>query len=585
MFVVTGAFVVGCGGGSSPVDPADARMIDAPGCGPCSGCCLGTTCFAGDNPAACGTGGAACATCEADQVCSTDHACADAIDACAGIAAEGTCSSATEVALCTSATDGGAPGVVTYTCRAGEMCEDSAGGARCVLIGACHDGDTQCAATTLETCAGGAWQDTPCATGCIDTAIGASCGIADATVPLSSTLTFETRGPNGDPPTDWGPLATVPAPGFAVIVARDTGTGLQLIDHATTDATGAFTVAVPSVPQPSDVVLVLALAATVDGGGHPTVSYAVADPGLAAGTTNPLGAVGTPRIWAWSWPIASAGSPLVITEPAGSPAARVFADAERALAPLAARFGALDPVVVWLGAGVTWSCGTCYWNVPATSLDAVFSAQVFLRHDADQSYWSGAVTAHELGHHVMASYGHPVGEGGRHCFGVPTAPGLAWSEGYATWFSADARGEPRYVDKQQGTLFWFDISDRTSSGIPWPRPLAADGLDQDLYENEVAAMLWAIAEPGGVGRAAFDAALSGPRMTVSPFARGYTRHGWDVDGACARVGIVDSHVSTTQLADFLDAVVCDGADPGAIDAATEPATFYPYPSGAPLCAP
>src|SRR5262249_42324723 len=135
---------------------------------------------------ACGTGGGACATCGIEQVCSVDHACVASADACAGIAAGGTCMSATEVALCTSAAEGGAPSVGTSPCRAGETCEDSPAGASCVLVGDCHDGDTRCTAATLETCTGGAWQDAPCATGCVDTPIGASCGIADATVALSS---------------------------------------------------------------------------------------------------------------------------------------------------------------------------------------------------------------------------------------------------------------------------------------------------------------------------------------------------------------------------------------------------------------
>src|SRR5262249_18438016 len=154
-------------------------------------------------------------------------------------------------------------------------------------------------------------------------------------------------------------------------------------------------------------------------------------------------------------------------------------------------------------------------------------------------------------------------------------------EGFATWFSSDMRSDPIYFDKQHGSMFWLDISAR--EGYPWIRPTAGAGLLQDMDENEISAMIWDISGTQGVGHAAMDTARPSARLTMSPFGRGYTRHGWDVDSSCQRINIEDSGESTTCFADFLDALRCGGVQASVVDHATDPATNYPYPSGAPVC--
>jgi hypothetical protein len=193
------------------------------------------------------------------------------------------------------------------------------------------------------------------------------------------------------------------------------------------------------------------------------------------------------------------------------------------------------------------------------------------------------VTAHELGHFAMYSVGVWPGEASQHCVGVPTMPGQAWGEGYATWFAADARTDPLYVDKSGGTFFWFDIGSRdTSYGSPIAHAVASAGLEQEIDENDVAAMLWALSADGGLTHDPLDVAVASPRMTVSPFARGYTAHSWTMDG-CDRTDVTDTGVSAPYLADFLDALRCAGTPKATIDAVTEPSVHYPYPSSAPLC--
>ncbi len=181
---------------------------------------------------------------------------------------------------------------------------------------------------------------------------------------------------------------------------------------------------------------------------------------------------------------------------------------------------------------------------------------------------------------LIDAEGHVVGEGGPHSLGVPTHPGQAWSEGWATFFSSDVRGNSRYFDKQGGLFFWLDLAARGySGGAMWQRPTPGGGLLQLMDENEVAAILWALAP--SVGRSGMWAALADARATIGPFERGYFRRLW---GPAGPVPYYVTPQSTTCLADYLDAVLC--ADPGrrtAIDLVTEPTTRYPYPSGSPLC--
>jgi hypothetical protein len=223
-------------------------------------------------------------------------------------------------------------------------------------------------------------------------------------------------------------------------------------------------------------------------------------------------------------------------------------------------------LLAWLGGGVRWECGACFSQTLRPQFGTWFGGQMWLNGSSvDREYYADTVTAHELGHWSMASYGHPVGEGGMHFLNGLSRPGLSWSEGYATWFSSELRGSPLYIDKQNGTMFWFDLS---ASSHVWPLPEPQLGLFQLINENEVAAMLWHLSATQGFGIEAIDAALTSPRMTAPPFLRGY---------------FTPSGLNTTMLADFFDALVCDGFPASAVDLATRPATRYPYPSAFPLC--
>ena len=245
-------------------------------------------------------------------------------------------------------------------------------------------------------------------------------------------------------------------------------------------------------------------------------------------------------------------------------------------------------LIAWLGYGTAWTCGSCFNTTPVTEFEQQFQSQIW--YDAtlgDERWWSDAVTAHELGHWVMASYGLPPGEGGTHCFGVPGFPGLAWSEGWATWHSSDVRSSSVYYDKQQGTMFYWDINSRMySSNIGmWLKPAPSLGLIQLMDENEVSAMLWSISSAST--SAPLYQALASPRMTSrfssTPTPRGYTRRTWTLDPACSVLTQGDTGIPAPFVADMLDALECGGVPSSTIDNATSPSSAYPFPSASALC--
>ena len=529
------------------------------------------------------------ASCPAAQVCSTS-AKACIADPCGGVSANGVCASATSVSVCAVATGESMPRVLTYSCAGGEGCQVQNGKAGCVLTAACVAGATECVdANTLRTCAGGAWSSTTCTNGCSSSALGSFCSAPGTLTTFSGTAIFEARVANAGL-TDWEAAPRrFYAPLFLVLSQGKNADGQTIIYDAVYTSAGSttpgqFTIKVPQTPGPNDH-LIIATAADDGAGG---LSFAVANPGFSTAAQHEPGEVGTPSLWSWSWDTSAltAGQQLVITEAMGSAAANVHFNLLVAYATTYQQYQRLGPpAIVWVGLGAIWSCGACFAPFPATVFGIPFDSQVWLGADpGDQPYWSDAVSSHELGHWAMHSYGYSPGEGGPHFIGKPTFPGQAWSEGWATWFSSAVRGDPVYYDKQQGSFFWVNINSSSySNGKSFVEPKAADGLLQLLDENEVSAMMWRLSSPDAASRSALFAALASTRMTNPAATRGYTRHQWSYDQSFNFTNVVDTGQGVPCVADFLDALDCAGFSRSALDAATVPATRYPFPSTNPIC--
>jgi hypothetical protein len=314
------------------------------------------------------------------------------------------------------------------------------------------------------------------------------------------------------------------------------------------------------------------------------VAYAVADPVLAPDRVHAPGEPGTgARVWGWARSARSlaSGAAFTLGEHEGAGAARLFDALRLAWAAGRARYGGREglPVVAWLGYGTRFSCGACFARWPLTRLGRRWEAQAWFSADEDQSYWSDAVSLHELGHWAMASYGTVPDEGGPHTLGVPTFPGQAWSEGWATFFSSDVRRSSHYYDKQDGSMFWVDLAE--AQGFTAPDP--DRGLLQRLDEAAVGAILYRASQALGTSQPLYGA-LAAPQLNRSPWARGYRRHTWRMDADGSYVDVVRTDVPAPALPDFLDALACGGGVSRAVlDTATQRRTGYPYPSEAPLC--
>lgn len=507
-------------------------------------------------------------------------------DPCGGVPATGRCV-AGDVELCATPTGNSEPSVFLVPCHGDEVCQETPAGARCVLDAACYSGSSECRGAQLATCQGGAWVETPCSGGCFASSLGAACRPNTTTALYEGSLVYELRVPN-EQLSDWSPqVLEAPAQGFLVLSYAD---GV-LVDSVVTSnqqgAEGRFQIqAVPANQVDGDDFLVaMAARPTSDN----RLAYIVADPGFGAGVHDMLRAPDQAQTWLWSWTADQILTPALVRIPidAGSGAAHVY-DYLRLVYDFAEQFygpRSDAPLVVWLGFGSNWQCGACFAPWPVQPFDgAPFTRQVWIPGGADEAYWGGPVIAHELGHYVMGTYGTSPGEGGQHFFGVPSHPGLSWSEGFATWFSAVVRGSAVYYDKQQGGFFWMNLVDRAYSGeLTWQRPVAGNGLQQLIDENEVSAMLLGLTNeqtlPGMLGVIAL------PRMTQRPFSRGYFRRAWEgLNAQGLPIPYSITNESAPFVADYFDALLCNQVvAPNAVDAVTSPQMHFPYPSAFPLC--
>jgi hypothetical protein len=506
---------------------------------------------------------------------------------CGAVPPEGICLGNNKVQWCSVPTGDGEPNVVTQDCRANEQCALTGGIARCSLVpGACIPDTFEClSSTTLRGCdASGTWQSQTCPGLCRDTALGGFCVPSFTTSPYTARLRYEFLRPNTSR-TDWDPAPqTAPARGVLVVSMR----GQTLLDAVVADANGSFTIDIPSSLQPSDTVNVFLARATPGGS---SLAYAVAEPAVGDGLNyagDPIPA-STSLIRGWSIDpnVTAPGSTVLITRELASGAMRVFDQLGAAYEQLPRYFaGAAKPLVVWLRYNTEWDCGACFLDSPAAAESFRFDAQIFLSATFDEGYWADAVTTHELGHWVMATFGTSPREGGRHCTGIPTFPGQAWSEGFATGYSALMRADSYYHDKQGGTFFWIDLNARSYSNnlaVPFSRANPGLGIMQHMDENEIAAMFWELGRDASIGTKVLSV-LASQRMNRRPFARGYTRHTWDIPTGCApKTDVVDTGQSAPMFADYLDALRCSGVPASNIDTVTDPSVSYPYASASPLC--
>jgi hypothetical protein len=66
--------------------------------------------------------------------------------------------------------------------------------------------------------------------------------------------------------------------------------------------------------------------------------------------------------------------------------------------------------------------------------------------EEDSDEFDDSVIIHEYGHFIAAKFSRDDSPGGAHSLGEKKDPRLAWSEGWANFFSSSVRNDPKYVD-------------------------------------------------------------------------------------------------------------------------------------------
>jgi hypothetical protein len=172
------------------------------------------------------------------------------------------------------------------------------------------------------------------------------------------------------------------------------------------------------------------------------------------------------------------------------------------------------------------------------------------RHGNDAN--NDSVIAHEFGHYVNANAVlRNLAPGGTHSWLERSAPGLAWSEGLATFWGQNVLGTSAYIQaKGSGVPFVVDIEtpNTTSPGM-YPVGTSDGTLNGNVDEVWVAAILWDLADnqrdSQSVGNTTYTDTIANPFGTFTALARlKTTTHN--------RGG------TALTLVDFLDQWLCSG---------------------------
>ncbi|MBQ9396861.1 MAG: hypothetical protein IJU23_15275, partial [Proteobacteria bacterium] len=177
--------------------------------------------------------------------------------------------------------------------------------------------------------------------------------------------------------------------------------------------------------------------------------------------------------------------------------------------------------------GFTWNCGTCYemtkTSVGGTTLDSTLFVG---GSNNDESAWGYPTILHEFGHYILFQKRDDT-EGGTHYLTSVSEPKLAWSEGWATFYSlatmslrnnAPVSQYWRVIDNGSYWLDYAHLYDDSQSGsvyVPQPSLDAPRGMYQDLGEAWITYLLWDLWDGQEVGDPSIPA--DGISFTMNQF--------------------------------------------------------------------
>jgi hypothetical protein len=487
---------------------------------------------------------------------------------CNGVPMTGRCLDSTTVATCVAGSDD-MPRLVQNSCGVGYTCVSEPTQAYCKLTATCREGQSRCtSSTTREVCDKSAWQSMTCpgAQQCSTfPGLGAACVLPGINVVVQGTLRFERRVPNSTL-TGYTAPAAAPAPGVFVEVVD----GSEVLGTGFTDSNGQFAVGAYRPPSATAKLVFVPIAFFPDD--SPAYGVAIPKDKDTVNTSLGMWSFSSSNLPAAVGGVINTGTQTVTAEDSG--AINIFTWMAAHFARVTTLFGrapAQSVIALWTP-NVDMFCLACFINragggtyVGGGTLPLHFDNTILLSGTTGSPLqWSASVINHEIGHFIMHEYGQSPGEGGVHYLNMPEAPGLAWSEGYATWAGQAALSvglatpNPRYFTRQQGTTFYIDISNVTSSAGMIPLPNPNGPIDQDIGEIAVAAIAWDLWRTAG--DAAISTSLALPRVTSS-LNRGY---------------------KTLDLVDFADAALCGGRATSAQVTSSMTKFRFPWDNN-PLC--
>ena len=504
---------------------------------------------------------------------------------CPGVPPTGACVSETTLHLCLVPDDEFSDAFVREeTCPDGWKCVTDRSGARCENQATCIEGDSRCFGTqTLETCDAGQWVASACGgegscqagpglqAQCVQMASGGT------TYPLSGVFQYEYRSANSDM-TGVGDIKVRSA--YYMMIAAWTGD--EYVGAALTDAEGKFTIELSKPATADTIVFAFPMSFNYDTGQPLNAIALPPEPDPQDGKTSP-------QYWSYAYPgaIAEGTTELgewIARESEGSGAIHIFQWLEYGFYRMHTMYPdvAQKSAITWWKPGVKFDCGACFWSAGGFRVelgtgdyDYYDTRFQFSGADEGPKHWMASSVGHEFGHYVMYNYSVTPGEGGSHSSSQANRPGLAYSEGWATFFGqrnmseGDAL-EPVYFSVGASGTYWFwDLDKSAEPGSRIPKADPTGPIDQYISEGVVTYMLWHMWAPQGdhppykaLGDAPIFGALVSERVTNDAHDRGY---------------------STVDYVDFADALLC--ADAGHRDAVLETAEpiGYPYHDADKLC--
>lgn len=200
--------------------------------------------------------------------------------------------------------------------------------------------------------------------------------------------------------------------------------------------------------------------------------------------------------------------------------------------------------------GVKYPCGSCQLG------GAVYVGG----GAADPDEYDDPVLAHEAAHVYEELWSRSDNPGGAHN-GTRADPTLAWSEGFATFFSSLVRGSNLYVDTRDGESLVQDLERYASRSSVGTSNMALDG---EVSEFLVSAVLWDLHDAASTTEP-FDVASHPELDMLLPGASYLPSAQWR-----------DRGVSGVDFVDWLDGWRCLGVGPDAELRPLLEARSYPY---------